>query len=496
MFSINTPRLKILFMVVVCGIAGFAFVLAALIFAKPVFAATWTASGECNFGDFYSESASKTFVDEASCRAYVARGTGICRDYTDIDFVFKFTLIEDCHQVGCNTGYWSFNEKCITKDQWCEATYGPNIHGEGDQCSCDSGYSFIDGRCITKDEGCQVKYGANIHEKNGKCSCDTGYSFLNNACVSIDQYCRATYGENAYEKDDSCYCRTGYVFNEKKVCVPESASPQPTNNADKKFLPPTNPEPPRKISEEEKAMILEWLRSRGFGPEDIKKIDDADMWHFITSPLFEELRKGKTNAEEKYKKADSALSQALADGSIGDLVTLENIRKMFLDAWFDSPQDKKTNLMMAMLERERGHDSTSDIFYKFAYAGLNKPERAAISSGIENAKIITYADIFNSMEREKRQQEVERTWQEQALQKSSFMNRMKDEINNDITSAQKATKEICKSIGPCDWTYAKKVEIVTKAENLSQKVRDLMDDPIKAVFNIDRKKIKKDLGIK
>lgn len=213
-------------------------------------------------------------------------------------------------------------------------------------------------------------------------------------------------------------------------------------------------------------------------------------------PLFKELNNKKIRAEEKYRQADLELSRAFADGSIGDPAILENIRKMFLDAWFDDPNNKKTNLMMAMLERERGNDQTADIFQKFAYAGLNQSGRAAISQGIKKVQALTYDDIFGSWETEKRQQEVARTWQMQELQKSSLINQMKEEINYDVTSAQRATTEICDKVGPCDWIYARQVEISTKAENLSRKVREAMSDPIKTVFGFDIKKTLEELGAK
>lgn len=82
----------------------------------------------------------------------------------------------------------------------------------------------------------------------------------------------------------------------------------------------------------------------------------------------------------------------------------------------------------------------------------------------------------------------------QELQKSSLMNQMKEEISRDITSAQEATKEICNKIKPCDWAYAKKVALLTKAEHLSQKVSDLMNDPLKTAFGFDRKKTIEELG--
>lgn len=503
------------------------------IFARPVFTA-WSAAGECDFAGFTTISDSETFPDEASCRAYVARGDGICREEADAaGYSFlaytTFTLTQDCvddtptcnganeyysdGQCFCNPGYWLLNNTCETYDFWCRATYGANIHAENEGCVCDNGYTFSGGRCITQDEACQRKYGTNFHAEGDRCICDTGYWFLNDACVTYDQWCSATYGENSHEENGQCISGSQPVQDptpppqsspilqsstppppQKIINIKKTpTSPAPTNNPDKKTPPPIYLEPPRKISEEEKAVILEWLKSRGFGPEDIKNIDDADMWYLTTSPLFKELHNRKSSAEEKYNKADLALSQAIDDRSIYTPETLENIRKMFLDAWFDNPNNKKTNLMMAMLEREKGNGQTADIYQKFAYSSLNKSERNALSSGVENAKIITYNDIFSSLETEERQQEVARTQQEQELKKSSLMNKIKSEINDEIAYAQETTKQACYKISACDWAYAKKVEIMTKAENFSQKVSDLMNDPIKAIFGIDRKKIKKEI---
>ncbi|MCI0533077.1 FecR family protein [bacterium] len=207
-------------------IAAF-FISALFLFSPAQVFAEWRASGSCDFAGFTTVSASETFPDEASCRAYAARGDGICREKANAagyDFLAytTFTLTEPCRQIGCDAGSWAFNGQCLPADEWCVRTYGPNIHAEGDNCNCDAGYSFVDGRCISLDSWCRDTYGANIHEEGGQCICDDGYSFANGACVTLDSWCRATYGENAVTDGENCNCKAGFVFNDKNVCVPAS----------------------------------------------------------------------------------------------------------------------------------------------------------------------------------------------------------------------------------------------------------------------------------
>ena len=501
------------------------FVLASFIFAKPVFA-TWGAEGSCDFAGFTTVSGSKTFPDEASCRTYVAQGDGICRKKAnDAGYGFlsytTFTLTKNCYQIGCGAGQWSLRDKCVTKDQWCVGTYGPdiheagdqcvcdagfnfvdnrcitqdeacqskygaNIHGDGDQCVCDDGFSFLNNQCVTKDKACQTKYDANIHEEGGQCICNTGYSFFNDACVPMDQYCHTVYGDNAYPRGDSCYCTTGYVFNEKNICVPQPISPQPIDNTDKKYPPPTN-DNQKKKGKDANAAALDWFKSKGYGPEKLQNITDAQIGALVTALLYERIFKQITSAQAKFDKADQALSRAFANGSTEDPATLETIRRMFLDSWLDDPQNQKTSMMMAMLERKKGNDSTADVYEKLAYANLNTSERTTLSSKNQDAQR-SFRDKL--VEKEAAQTQLERE-----LRESSFTNRMKNEISDAITSAQESAKEICYRTKPCDWAYAKKIEIMTKASNLSQEISDLMNDPIKTTFGIDRKKVKERLGI-
>ena len=64
----------------------------------PTFVFAATAAGCCSFSGWglsYSECRSKSFPDEASCRAYLAGGNGICAEYSG-GFAGTFTLTQDC----------------------------------------------------------------------------------------------------------------------------------------------------------------------------------------------------------------------------------------------------------------------------------------------------------------------------------------------------------------------------------------------------------------
>lgn len=441
----------------VFGLFGFVFILASLIFTPPVFAA-WSASGSCDFAGFTTINASETFPDEASCRDYVARGDGICKEKADAaGYGFlsytTFTLTQNC------TGGDEEPQPAYPEPQPNESSCGgANEYYSNGLCYCNTGYARFNGTCVSVDQWCQATYGANIHGENRKCTCDAGYSFLNGECVTIDQNCRSTYGENAYEKDDSCYCKTGYVFNEKKICVPESK--QTT-------IPSINPQDIQKPPTKDEVARAEIIRALN-----------------ATKPLNPAAAKIKLKyANEKmfFKRGPD-----LGDPNMRDPKILEEIRKLYLDAWLADPRNKETNLMMAMLERARGNDSTADVYEKLAYAVLDKPGQSAVSSGLESAQKRAMGDIL-------REKEVIKTWQEQEAKRSSLMNRMKNEFNAEMEYAQETLKEACYKIKTCDQAYAKKVEIMAKAEKLSQKVSDFMDDPLKEAFGFDRKKVKEDL---
>ena len=221
-------------------------ILPLLLFTPPVFA-DWSASGSCDFAGFTTISASETFPDEASCRAYIAKGNGICKEKADAaGYGFlsytNFTLTEDCHQTGGDGEQQPAysepqpNEPSYSEPQPNEPSCRANEYYSNGRCYCNTNYARFNGTCVPIDQGCQAKYGANNHGENGKCVCDAGYRLLNKACVTFNQWCSATYGGNAYEKGGTCYCGTGYVLNEKKICAQEAAKqppPKPTAASEK-----------------------------------------------------------------------------------------------------------------------------------------------------------------------------------------------------------------------------------------------------------------------
>lgn len=222
------PPLRIIISIVLIAVP--------FIFTPPVFA-DWSASGSCDFAGFTTISASETFPDEASCRAYVAKGNGICKEKADAaGYGFlsytNFTLIEDCHQTGGDKE----PQPAYTEPQPNKPSCRANEYYSNGRCYCNTDYARLNGTCISIDQWCKSTYGANIHGENGKCACDDGYRFRNNTCITSNQSCSATYGGNAYEKGGSCYCGTGYVFNEKKICVQETTKqppPKPTAASEK-----------------------------------------------------------------------------------------------------------------------------------------------------------------------------------------------------------------------------------------------------------------------
>ncbi|MDO8537171.1 MAG: hypothetical protein Q7R94_02910, partial [bacterium] len=310
------------------------------------------------------------------------------------------------NEPDCGADEWMLNGACVTKNQWCQATYGPNIHPDGDNCNCDAGYNFV-----------------------------------NNACV-----------------------------------------PEPKQT----ITPPLNPG-----NNDAEVVLTRLLKKIGY-TGDITQIGTADVELLASALQYENLKRNKTIARLKQIEAEAALAKAFEAGNAHDPIVQENIRQMYLDSWLDDPLNPKTNMMLALLERERNNISTADLYRKFAHAGLSQSEQNALSSGAEIAKIRTLGEIFH--EKEIREKEVAKTWQDQELKKSSLMNQMKNEIGRDMASAQEATKEICNKIKPCNWAYAKKVEIMTKAQDFSKKVSEAMNDPLKKVFGFDIKKMANDLG--
>lgn len=235
------PPLRIIISIVLIAVP--------FIFTPPVFA-DWSASGSCDFAGFTTISASETFPDEASCRAYIANGNGICKEKADAaGYGFlsytNFTLTEDCHQTGGDEE----QQPAYTEPQPNKPSCGgANEYYSNGRCYCNTDYARFNGTCVSIDQWCKATHGANIHGENGKCACDAGYRFLNKACVTSNQWCSATYGGNAYERGGSCYCGTGYVFNEKKICVQEAIKqppPKPTAASEKNEVqekPTTAPE--------------------------------------------------------------------------------------------------------------------------------------------------------------------------------------------------------------------------------------------------------------
>lgn len=229
-------------------IIGIVLIAVLFIFTPQVFA-DWSASGSCDFAGFTTISASETFPDEASCRAYIANGNGICKEKADAaGYGFlsytNFNLTEDCHQTGGDEK----QQPAYSKPQPNEPSCRANEYYSNGRCYCNTDYARFNGTCVSIDQWCKATHGANIHGENGKCACDAGYRFLNKACVTSNQWCSATYGGNAYERGGSCYCGTGYVLNEKKICVQEAAKqlpPKPTAASEKSEVqekPTTAPE--------------------------------------------------------------------------------------------------------------------------------------------------------------------------------------------------------------------------------------------------------------
>ena len=456
------------------------------IFVRPVFA-NWTASGECDFAGFTTIGASETFPNEATCRAYIARGDGICKEKADAaGYSFlsytTFSLTQDCtgddqrcqakyganiyaegDRCICDTGYSFLNDACVTQDKACQITYGANMHAENESCVCDAGYTYSGGGCISEDEWCRKTYG-NAHAENGKCPCDSGYWFLNGKCVTPDQWCSATHGANSREENGRCISGSQSVQGQTSQSSPalKPSTPPPQTIINKKTsAPPAKKLPPKPPTKDEAARA-----------EIIRALN-------ASKPL------NPAAAKIKLKYADEKMLAKrgdLGDPNASDPKILEEVRKLYFDAWLANPRDKKTNIMLAMLEGKLGNDFKAATYEKIAYAVLDNSGQSAISSGIERSM----GDIL-------REKEVLRTWREQAAKESSLKNRMKNEINAEMTYAQGVLKEACYKIKPCDQAYAKKVEIMAKAEKLSQKVSDFMDDPIKAVFGVDRKKVKEEL---
>lgn len=491
------------------------------IFAPPVFAATYTESSGCtiticiNGCTNYPVGGSKSFFDEASCKTYFDGVKSACAGY-------NYSVNQEC-TLSCGADEWVLNGACATKNQWCQATYGPNIHEENEKCNCDSGYTFLNNACVTNDQACQAQYGAYIHRQGDLCVCDSGYTSSNGRCISEDEWCRATYG-NAHAENGKCPCDSDYWFlkdtcvtpnqwcsgtyggnshEENGQCTSESqsvqqgqASLQPPSIVQPPTVQPSTAQPAKPSSPQttnikktpapQKTTTLPAKKPSPQQPtNDVDEIQKAAVLHSFKAAK----QLDPAQAKIKVKSADAALTQAFLDKSIKNPATLENIREMYRDAWLDDPKNKKTNLILGLLEGKRGNYSTADVYKTIAYSGLSEMERDILSEGLNNAKTKIFADIS-------REQEVAKTWEAQKLKESSFVNKLKRDFDDHWGEAQETAKNACNLIKPCNLVYQKKVEAMTKAEEFSQKVSDLMNDPIKTVFGFDRKKAKEELGVK
>ena len=313
--------------------------------------------------------------------------------------------------------------------------------------------------------------------------------------MTYNQACRANHGAHSYGDNDSCYCDSGYDFNENDICVRESESPQPTNEPggqtiegpDDIFAERRNELRNRGISDEDALALFQLLL--GAEPEDRRQqLDSLINWLAAAAERArtEEQLARIARARITLKEADAALNLALEKDSIKDPKMLEATKERYKDSWLMNPLDKKTNMMMSILERQQGHDSAADAFHSFAWLSLTKPERDALLAFAETAKLDTLGDIFHA-------REAERAQAEKALRDSSFMHRLGEEFDDLAVSAQETTKDACYKVSVCDWVWQKKVAIMTTAEKLSEKVSDLMNDPIKTIFGVDRNKIIKGL---
>ena len=157
---------------------------------------------------------------------------------------------------------------------------------------------------------------------------------------------------------------------------------------------------------------------------------------------------------------------------------------MYLDSWLDNPLDKKTDMMMAIFEKEKGSLDTADIFEKFAYLNLGQKDKNTLAAAVNKAK--------ESMSEKLMGEEVNRTLLKKQLDASSFMNQLRQNVNDAIGEAKENAKDACYGVSACDWVWAKKVGIITEAQKLSLAVREVMNGPIKETFKIDWGAVKKE----
>ncbi|MDO8558677.1 MAG: hypothetical protein Q7S09_05895 [bacterium] len=443
--------------------------------------------------------------EEPSCPAdkYYSNGKCYCNGgYWDLngscvppDQWCRATYGENFVEVdgGCNciAGYWKLDGSCVTPDQWCRSKYGSNIHAENDKCSCDAGYTFINNACVNKDWACRLKYGNNSYEEGGRCYCGTGYTMLNETCVTNDQACRSKYGGAYAANDGKCYCLSGYVFNANKFCVPSSIQTTALPSAKPTSLPRITPgplptktakpseEPKLQLSREELRALIGIRKWVNEAENNWTELEEMTYWasaRIGKSTLSDLLRRAGT----KRDKADSAFSKAAKEKKLQDPEVLEEIRNMYLDSWLDNPQDKKTAMMLAMLEREKGNTDSADAYEKMAYWNLRKQERLAFEELVDKER------NTEPLRDRLLKTEADRTLWEKQLQESSVASQVRRNVDDAMEQAKETAKNACRKIDMCDWAWMKKVETTMMAEKYSTRVGEILHNPIKTVIGVDK----------
>jgi hypothetical protein len=404
-------------------------------------------------------------------------------------------------QCICNAGYWLFNGACVSDDEWCSATYG-NSHEENGECPCNDGYWFQNGKCISADEWCRSTYG-NAHAVNNECPCDAGYWFLNGACVTKDQWCRATYGGNSHEEGDFCVSESQQIQGQiqQSQLLPQaqpSAPPPPqiiinieegkTSPVKKSSQQPQKIKPAKKDSktrqlsvQEIQAITVYLFGAMGYDADDFDRAMETIDEVFKAARGLPNRKELNDRALVKRKSADKEFIEAARDGSIKNSETRERIRKMYLDSWLDNPRDKKADIMMAIFEKDKGNNDTADVFEKFAYMNLSQKEKNTLTAAVNRAK--------ESMSEKLMIEKADRVLLQKQLDNSAVMNQLKQNVNSEIAKAKETVKDACYGNSVCDWVWTKKVGIMTEAQKMSQDVRNLMNDPVKTIFGIDRKNL-------
>ncbi|MEK7131359.1 MAG: hypothetical protein AAB797_01305 [Patescibacteria group bacterium] len=431
--------------------------------------------------------------------------------FAAIDFVFAQTAPSDCETFSecdgkCNTAfpesfcdpvyhngkyshsvcgyrteqYYACRKTCVGKPTECARPACPaNSSYSNGQCNCNAGYwMFKDMACVTKDEWCGRTYGYNSHEANGECPCDAGYTFLNGACVTDNEWCKATYGEGYFREGNLCASKSqpaqGQTSPKTIINIQKTPATQPSQKTQSAKKTP----PPRKLTNQEMlARVKLWEGVLEYDHKDAQQSVEA-MWDMLAAAMGRPTR-AMLNQRAKIKRdaADKEFKEAARDGRIRNSATRENIRKMYYDSWLDNPLDKKTEMMMAVFEKDKGNRDTADVFEKFAYMNLGQKERNTLAAAVNRAR--------ESMGEKLMREEVNRTLLKKQLDASSFMNQLRQNVNDAIGEAKETAKDACYGVSACDWAWAKKVGIITEAQKLSREVREVMNEPIKKTFGFD-----------